>query len=92
MLGTTEWLHKLCPLEWYSAPRNVNEVSILVLSVCNAADWLVVDVGKPFNLQRRTWLNQAGKQIKQATGPSLTGSVDVTQLLLAFGREIVTSL
>jgi hypothetical protein len=22
MLGTTEWLHKLWPLEWYSAPQS----------------------------------------------------------------------
>jgi hypothetical protein len=23
MLGTSEWLHNFCPLEWYSAPQSL---------------------------------------------------------------------
>jgi hypothetical protein len=30
MLGTTEWLHNLWPLEWYSAPQLVRMSYIIV--------------------------------------------------------------
>jgi hypothetical protein len=40
MLGTTEWLHKLWPLERYSAPQS-KLVSLMLLSMISEVGWKV---------------------------------------------------